>query len=436
LHNRPAGVDQHIVLAGHFDPATMGSVVGGDGGIALAAMSGPPGVPIHDLATEFAKRGIQTTLLGGLCGGKELYIRFLPLSAIVYPKRGRTAWIVDGLRQERNLIIEYLRRIDPSVVHAHWTWEAARAVADWDGPKVLTVHDTAWEYARIGFDWTWGPLAHASVVRWLANTSAVLKRFHHIIAVSPYVENYLRQRHRFRGEIRVIPNAIPPLPDSVYMPDKFPKTGCVTFGCAGDTGRLKNVGAALSAFIRVHKQLPNSRLLVYGTGWEAKRSAYAHLPIEFRGTLPHSVFLNELGSQVDIWVHPSLIETHSLAICEAIQAGCPVIAGRASGAVPWTLEYGRAGILVDIENPSEIAEAMLALVHNRELALDLVTYGRQMISDRFSPDRVVQMHLDYYQDIVDQAGCRAAIPEGYSIGITARELRSDTDRDCYADKDR
>jgi glycosyltransferase involved in cell wall biosynthesis len=81
-----------------------------------------------------------------------------------------------------------------------------------------------------------------------------------------------------------------------------------------------------------------------------------------------------------------------------------VIAGRASGAVPWTLDYGQAGILVDIENPSEIAQAMLALAHNRELALDFVTYGRQMIRERFSLDRIVQMHLDYYQDIFGQAG--------------------------------
>jgi glycosyltransferase involved in cell wall biosynthesis len=307
---------------------------------------------------------------------------------------------VDGLRQERKLIIEYLQRVHPSVVHAHWTLEASRAVADWDGPKVLTVHDAAWEYARIGSDWTWGPLAHASTVRWLANTSAVLKRFGHIIAVSPYVENYLRQRHRFRGEIRIIPNAIPTLPASVLVPDIFPKSGRLTFGCYGSPGSLKNINAALGAFLAVYKKLPNSRLLVYGSGWETKASQYGELPIVFRGAQPHSVLLNELGSLVDIWIHPSRIETQGIVICEAIQAGCPVIAGRASGAVPWTLEYGRAGTLVDIENPSEIAEAMLALVHNRELALDLVAYGRQMISDRFSPDRVVQMHLDYYQDVV------------------------------------
>ena len=397
-------MNQHIVLAGHFDPAAMGPVVGGEGGVALAAMSGPPGVPIHHLASEFASRGIQTTILGGLRGANELYIRSFPLSAIVYPQRGRTAWVIDGLRRERNLISEYLRKIHPTVVHAHWTKEAARAVADWDGPKVLTLHDAAWEYARIGSDWTWGPLAHASTVRWLANTSAVLKRFQHVIAVSPFVESYLRLKHRFGGEIRVIPNAIPPLPTSIRVPDTFPKTDRITFGCYGSPGLLKNVAAALNAFLIVHKELPNSSLLVYGSGWEGKTPQYVHLPIEFRGAKPHSVFLSELGSLIDIWVHPARIEAHPISICEAIQAGCPVIAGRASGGVPWTLDYGQAGILVDIENPSEIAQAMLALVHNRDLALDFVTYGRQMISDRWSLDRIVQMHLNYYQDIVGDRG--------------------------------
>jgi glycosyltransferase involved in cell wall biosynthesis len=124
------------------------------------------------------------------------------------------------------------------------------------------------------------------------------------------------------------------------------------------------------------------------------------MPIEFRGAKPHMAFLSELGSEVDIWVHPSRSEAHPISICEAIQAGCPVIAGRSSGAVPWTLDYGRAGILVDVEDPTEIAQAMLGLVHNRERALELVTYGRQMILNKWSPDRIVEMHLEYYEDIM------------------------------------
>jgi glycosyltransferase involved in cell wall biosynthesis len=269
---------------------------------------------------------------------------------------------------------------------------------------VLTVHDAAWECARLGSSWKWGPLAHAATLRMLANTSAVLARFQHIIAVSPYVENYLRQEHRFRGEIRVIPNGIPPLPASVQAPNIFPKTGRITFGCYGDPWPLKNVRAALHAFQRVHEVLPNSRILVYGSGWEREEPRYANLPVEFRGAKPHKEFLSALGGEVDIWVHPSRTEAHPISICEAIQAGCPVIAGRSTGGVPWTLDYGRAGILVDIENPAEIAEAMVGLARNRERGAELVAYGRQMILTKWSPARIVEMHLEYYKAIVDSWG--------------------------------
>ena len=397
-----AGIEQHIVLAGHFDPSTVGPMIGGEAGQVLAALSGDPGVPIHHLAAEYAKRGIRTTLIGGLSGAAEAYAQSSLLSAIIYPKRGRIAWIADGLRQERRLIDRYLRKIEPSIVHAHWTMEAARAVADWGGPKVLTVHDAAWECARLGFNWRWGPLAHAATLRWLANTSAVLSRFQHVIAVSPYVESYLRRKHGFGGEIRVIPNGIPPFPASVEISKAFPKSGRVTFGCYGSPWPLKNVHAAVDALRRVLTELPNCRLVVYGTGWEREKLPYANLPIEFRGAKAHRTFLNELGSEIDIWVHPSRTEAHGIAICEAIQAGCPVIAGGASGGVAWTLDEGRAGILVDIEDPAEIAEAMLGLARNRERGLELVSYGREMILKKWSPDRIAELHLEYYRDIAER----------------------------------
>jgi glycosyltransferase involved in cell wall biosynthesis len=227
-----------------------------------------------------------------------------------------------------------------------------------------------------------------------------LKRFDHVIAVSPFVETYLRLRHRFEGEIRVIPNAIPHLPGSIQVVGTFPKSGRVTFGCYGDPGGLKNIEAAMQAFSIVRKELPESRLVVFGERWGPSHACDVGRSIEVRGMVKHDKFLQSLASEIDIWVHPSRIEAHPITICEAIQAGCPVIAGRASGGVPWTLEYGRAGLLVDIEHPGKIAEAMLALVRNRERSLALVSYARRMVSTRFSPERVLDLHLEYYRDVV------------------------------------
>jgi glycosyltransferase involved in cell wall biosynthesis len=58
-------------------------------------------------------------------------------------------------------------------------------------------------------------------------------------------------------------------------------------------------------------------------------------------------------------------------------------------------------VLVDVERPKQIAQAMLALATDREQAQESVAYGRKMILERFSPDRVINAHLSYYQDVVE-----------------------------------
>ena len=149
------------------------------------------------------------------------------------------------------------------------------------------MHDAAYEYARIG--WHWHPGAIAYKTRWIANTLATLKRFDHVIAVSPFVETYLRLRHRFQGEIRVIPNAIPPLPAAIRPVEIFPRSGRVTFGCYGNPGHLKNVETAIDAFLLLQRELPDSRLLIFGRGWSGLIERYDTSSIELRELVRHDV---------------------------------------------------------------------------------------------------------------------------------------------------
>ena len=400
FHSEPGEHLGEIILAGHFDPAMIAPLLSAEGAAELAGLSGPPGVPIHNLAHGLASRGIATTVLGGLRGASDIHVHSKPVSAAIYNQRSTRAFTLTGFRRERTVILERLRQIRPAVVHAHWTMEAARAVADWTGPKILTVHDALYEYARL--DWRWHPGAMGYKARWIANTLAVLRKFDHVIAVSPFVETYLRLRHGYPGEIRVIPNAVLPLPAAIRPIEASPRSGRLTFGCYGAPASLKNVESAIEAFLLVQKEVPDSRLLIFGAGWRRFDERYRNSSIELRGSVKHDDFLRSLASEVDIWVHPSRIETHGIAVCEAIQAGCPVVAGRASGALPWTLDYGRAGILVDIEQPEKIAEAMLALARDRDRRLALLSYGRKMIQDRFHPDRVLDMHLQYYRDVIHE----------------------------------
>lgn len=389
-----------LALVGPFQPARLARLLVPEAAAQLEGLNNFAGVPVNWLAGALAEHGIRATVIGGIRGAEPRWIQADPLSVIVYRSSGGWPFVLNGRRAEREAILHSLRSLKPELVHAHWTFEAGRAVADWNGPKVLTVHDAAWEYARLG--WSPHPISMTFGARWLWNTRQTLSGFRHLITVSPYLETYLRSRHKFRGEIRVIPNAIPALAHALRVPQTFPKSGRVTFATSGEPGRLKNISSAIKAFQQLAQTMPDIRLLVFGGAWDGfKAELEGAGQIEFPGALAHEAFLRALVEEVDIWVHPSRIETHGIAMCEAIQAGCPVIAGRNSGAVAWTLAEGRAGMLVDVEDPRDICDAMRTLILDRGLAESLVAYGRQRIVADFHPDRILALHLAYYRDILN-----------------------------------
>lgn len=69
-----------------------------------------------------------------------------------------------------------------------------------------------------------------------------------------------------------------------------------------------------------------------------------------------------LYEAADIFVHPSRYEGYGMAIAEALAHGIPVIATRA-GAVPEVVP-DNAGILVPVDNPAALADALRLLIEN------------------------------------------------------------------------
>src|ERR1700709_2663538 len=97
LDHSPA-VEQmgEIVLAGHFDPLMISPLLPPAGAAQLAGLSGPGAAPIHHLATGLAGQGFSTTVLGGLRGAPELYVRGNPVSVALYKTRGSRAFSLTG----------------------------------------------------------------------------------------------------------------------------------------------------------------------------------------------------------------------------------------------------------------------------------------------------------------------------------------------------
>ena len=285
----------------------------------------------------------------------EVVLRGDRLTVHVGPFRQRHV-ARDGFRIERQFVAQTLLRCRPDVVHAHWTYECALGALATGLPTVVTAHDAPLVVLRHHLPTTrMGPLfaqlptaVHFSVCAAMA--ALVARKATRLIAVSPYVERHFRRALHYRGEIRVIPNMMPSMSRRPASPiEGPPNEGTKFLTILTSWSALKNGTAAIEAFAEVRAGLPHASLHMIGHGlgpggpaerWAAERGLAAG--ITFVGPLPHDRVLDFLDT-ADILVHPSLEESFGMTIAEAQLAGVAVIGGAHSGAVPWTLDYDRAG---------------------------------------------------------------------------------------------
>ena len=74
-------------------------------------------------------------------------------------------------------------------------------------------------------------------------------------------------------------------------------------------------------------------------------------------------------------------------LVEAMAAGAPVVATGVSG-IPELVEHEVNGLLVEPDDPKSLADALVRLHEDRELATSLVTAGRRTVRERFDGDRL------------------------------------------------
>lgn len=130
--------------------------------------------------------------------------------------------------------------------------------------------------------------------------------------------------------------------------------------------KRKGIGDLICAFGQVADEFPTASLHLLGWGPDLEyfqqlaSSVNGAERIHFRGFVakPHLVLRDAA-----VFVLASHTEAFSLAIAEAREAGCAIIATEVGG-VPELLEHGRAGILVPPHNPNCLAQSLRHLLRD------------------------------------------------------------------------
>ena len=87
-----------------------------------------------------------------------------------------------------------------------------------------------------------------------------------------------------------------------------------------------------------------------------------------------------------------------MAIAEAMAAGVPVIAANRCG-MPYMVDEGKTGYLVDPESTEQIADRLSGLIADSEQCWRMGQAGREVAKKRFHPHTVALKTRDVYNQI-------------------------------------
>ena len=119
---------------------------------------------------------------------------------------------------------------------------------------------------------------------------------------------------------------------------------------------------------------------------------------------PRYLPLEEVGAMMGlatVAVYPYRSSTQSGALQVAYTFGRPVVATEVGG-LPEAVEHGRSGFLVPAYSPPELADGILKLVMNPDLAKVMGQYARHLSETRFSWKSVARKILRVYDQILEK----------------------------------
>jgi len=371
---------------------------------------------IEGLSKELAARGVEVKVMATRAGrdeegakpriaGEWCFGTTSPLRTVVqtanFPAARQVRRVVEDFRadvvhlhlfltQLSPLVLRALRGI-PVVYTAHWF----RAVC-MTGFKMLPDGSACRQRAGVSCLrsgcvrwWDWLPLSVQ--MRLLAGNRK------HLTAVAASSEAIRRRLEADGFQVDVtIPYGIRPLRERPAL--EWPPR----IGFAGRLVAGKGGSVLLRAFGRVRERAPDALLDIYGDGPElgALRRQAAELglagSVNFHGYLAQAELQEKLGTA---WVQaaPTLFEEPGgLVALEAAWRGTAMVASD-SGGFAESVADGVTGYLTPTGDVEKLAEALVALCRDRELAERLGRAGRARAMELFAMERMAGSYLDLYE---------------------------------------
>ena len=229
-----------------------------------------------------------------------------------------------------------------------------------------------------------------------------------IIQASPAFVPYVTRKFGVSAKkIRVIPNAIDLENYSQsFKPQEFRKANNLPDGnwilFVGSLINRKGVQTLIQALPRVIREEPNTRLLVVGPGplKPKLQDSVAHANLSKYVFFMETLGQRELSAAYrlsKLFVLPTLADVAPTVILEAMFDRRPVVCSDILGIREF---FSESALLVKPRNVSALAEAILRLLRDEELASKLGETGHRLVVKDFQWEKRVEAITKIYESLV------------------------------------
>ncbi|MBL4589245.1 MAG: glycosyltransferase family 4 protein [Alphaproteobacteria bacterium] len=231
-------------------------------------------------------------------------------------------------------------------------------------------------------------------------TTRLLKHSKHIICVTKYMVEELKE-HGFPSEnLYYIPNAIDL--DKEYVQRNLPpKEKPLTIGVIGRFTEEKGLDTFIDAL--KHINIPH-KAIIAGCGALREqirnRAIKQNTTVKFLGWIDEQP-KNKFFEQCDVLIVPSRHESFGLTILEAWKHGLPILSSNTKGGTE-LIEHGKNGLLFERDNPQALAQSVHDLVALKNKSTALTKNGYELLKSTYSTEIVANNLEKTIQKIISQ----------------------------------
>ncbi|HPI67527.1 MAG TPA: glycosyltransferase [bacterium] len=220
---------------------------------------------------------------------------------------------------------------------------------------------------------------------------------HKIFAVSQAVKDYSHKKDGINAQkIKVIYNGIDTakfIQTEFNFNHKNPIISCI-----GRLEEQKGQKYLILAMTEIIKKYPGARLWLVGNGSQQKNLKAQTDKLNLKNSvelLPATPDVKAILQKTDIFVLPSLWEGLGIVLLEALAALKPVVASRIA-AVDEIIIDNQTGLLAEPKNSLDLANKIICLLENPNLAKELATNGQKMILENFNLKKMTSLYAKEY----------------------------------------